>query len=114
MNWKDELKNVAEINATGADINLDSISTFKANQEARKFINSIVEKFNLAKFIIEAEWTEVDIEKSNPERDRYICSISIKSSKHNNFKYSVILDIKNDHVFAISKEYVDGWVINGP
>src|SRR5687767_3125158 len=98
MNWKDELKEVAETNAEKPDSNLTSISTFKATREAKKFISAVSEKLNIAKAILESDWTEVDIEKANPEKDRYICSISVRSSKHENFKYTLILEVKNETV----------------
>jgi hypothetical protein len=114
MNWKDELKAVADTNSEKPDINLGYVSTYKSTDEAKKFINAVVEKLHTAKTILDSFWTEVDIEKSNPEKEKYICSISIKSSKHENFKYTLITEIKNENVFVISKQYIDGWVINGP
>lgn len=114
MNWKDELKDVTDANAAKPDTNFGIISTFKATNEAKKVITAVIEKLNVAKGILDSDWTEVDIEKANPEKDRYICSINIKSAKHENFKYTLILEVKNENIFVISKQYIDGWVINGP
>jgi hypothetical protein len=114
MNWKDELKEVAASNTAKPDTNLDIVAGYKSTYEAKKFINAVIEKLNVAKSILESDFTEVDIEKSNPEKDRYTCSISIKSSKHSNFKYTIVSEVKNENIFVISKQYIDGWVINGP
>jgi len=113
MKWEEKLKNIAKkYNNQGSDS--EKNQTHKAQEDARKFSIEIYDKFNFVKDLIESSSTEVEVEKTSQDNNRFLCSIQIRSYRHNKFKYIVIVEVLNDLNFNISKEYIDGWVINGP